>query len=312
MPIAFARLEFVKRSSGKNACGKAAYNSRSRISFQGNEWMESKIYDWSDKPSPVYHEVLLPNHVDPKFKSPEVLWNAVEQKEVRRNSQTAFEMVLALPDDKVISLEDRKHLARSFVDEHFVRNGLAVQVDIHAPDLKKEYSKEKGEFETADHNWHAHVVATTRRFKTNGLEFDDHKARDMMPIMRGGKVISGPNWGKLWAQHQNAYFEQKGLSLRVDNEGVVPQSHLGPVRMRGRAFSLLYENDLRISLNSLESEDPKNVLDKITQTKNIFTSEDVDAFLHKHVDPSKVFEIRDAFWKQGNIVQLLDLQSHQC
>ena len=309
MPIAFARLEFVKRSTGKNACGKAAYNSRSRIHSNGNEWQEARTYDWSHRPPPVYHEVLLPVGIDQKFKSPEMLWNIVEQKEVRRNSQTAFEMVLALPDDKVISLEDRGQLAKTFVEEHFVQHGLAAQIDIHAPETKYVISQENKEYEQADHNWHAHVLITTRRFNSKGL--DDHKARELMPIMRGGKVIAGVHWGKLWAQHQNSYFEQKGLSLRVDAEGIVSQKHLGPVRMRGRALSLLHEHELRISLNTLESEDPKSVLEKITQTKNIFTVEDVDRFLHKHADPEKVFEIKEAFWKQGELVQLLDPKSNK-
>ena len=54
--------------------------------------------DRSSRPPPAYHEVLLPEGVDPKFKSPEILWNLVEQKEVRRNSQSALEVLLALPD----------------------------------------------------------------------------------------------------------------------------------------------------------------------------------------------------------------------
>jgi hypothetical protein len=36
MAIGFARIEFVKRSAGKNACAKAAYNSRGTIKFEGN------------------------------------------------------------------------------------------------------------------------------------------------------------------------------------------------------------------------------------------------------------------------------------
>ena len=311
MPIAFARLEFVKRSSGKNSCGKAAYNSRSQIVSHGNEWQKARIYDWSLKSPPVFHQVFLPEGVDSKFKSPEVLWNAVEQKEVRRNSQVAFEMVLALPDDKVISLEDKIHLARSFIMEHFVKKGLAAQIDIHAPETKHRVSEKSGEYEQADHNWHAHALMTTRRFKENGQEFADHKARELMPSLRDGRVVSGAHWGKLWAQHQNHFFEQKGLSLRVDAEGVVPQKHLGPVRMRGRALSLLHEHDLRVSLNALESEDPKAALEKITHTKNIFTPEDVDRFLHKHVDAERFFEIKEAFWKQAEIVQLLDPKSNK-
>jgi Ti-type conjugative transfer relaxase TraA len=308
MAIAFARLEFVKRSSGKNACGKAAYNSRSRILFHGSQWQEARTYDWTSRAPPSYHEVLLPDGVGLKFKSPDLLWNAVEQKEVRRNSQSAFEMVLALPDDKVISLDDKKYLTRTFIEEHFIKHGVAAQIDVHAPEAKQ---VENQVYETADHNWHAHILITTRRFKENGLELDDHKARDLMPVVKGGRVISGEHWGKLWAQHQNAFFEQKGLSLRVDAEGVVAQKHLGPARMRARAFSLLDEHELRVSLNALEAEDPVNVLGQITQTKNIFTAEDVDQFLHKHADSEKVFAIREAFWKQNEIVQLLDPKSNK-
>jgi hypothetical protein len=132
MAIGYARIEFVKRSSGKNACAKAAYNSRSYIEFSGTEFQKQAIYDWSSKEPSSYHEVLLPAGVNEKFQAPSVLWNYAEQKETRINSVTAAELVLALPDDKEISLEDRIHLARTFIKQHFVDKGLAAQIDIHA------------------------------------------------------------------------------------------------------------------------------------------------------------------------------------
>ena len=134
MPIAYAKLEFVKGSAGKNACGKAAYNSRSRIEFEGTRWQEPRTYNWSTREPPIHHEVLLPEGADPKLQSPQALWNHVEQKEGRRNSQSALEMVIAVPDDKVISLEDKIHLARTLIQEHFIKHGLGVQLDIHPPD----------------------------------------------------------------------------------------------------------------------------------------------------------------------------------
>lgn len=311
MAIPFARLEFIKRSSGRNACQLSAYVSRSPIEFQGGDFSAREIFNFSDKRVPAYQQILLPDHVDPSFKSAEVLWNAVESKENRKNSVVQQHLVLALPDDKVISLDDKIFLTKSFAQDHFVEKGLGVQIAIHAPEEEKKTKHTLDELEKSNHNWHAHILITTRRFKANGKEFEDHKARDLMPIMRNGKVVSGDHWGKLWAHHQNAFFEHKGLSLRVDTDGVVPQKHLGPVRMRGRAFSLFYENSLLISLNALESEDPKKVLHKISQTKNIFTSEDVDTFIHKHVNPEKVFEVKDAFWKQAEIVRLLEPNTYK-
>lgn len=344
MAIGFARAEFVKRSSGKNACAKAAYNSRSKIELQANEFTNTKTYDWSSKTAPAYHEILLPTHVDLKFKTPTTLWNAVETKEVKSNAQVAMEVVLALPDDKVISIEDKVYLAKSFTQTHFIDKGLGAQLDIHAPEPilivtrdNKELGLKKGMrgdiisqeddkivieldstthisfnpqeftgFIIKEHNWHAHILTTTRRFKENGLEFNDLKARDLMPRINKGKVISGPDWGKLWTEHQNAYFQQKGLELRVDANGLVPQEHLGPYRMRARAFSLFEEHHRILEANRIASQDPEQILEAITSQKSIFTIEDVEHFLSKHSPGIKAEPLIKEFWQQSSIVQLVD------
>lgn len=347
MAIGYARVEFVKRSVGKNACSKAAYNSRSEIEFKGTEHAKRKDYDWSGKSAPAHHDVLLPNGVDLKFKDPEYLWNVVEEKEVRSNAQVAIELVLALPDDKVVPISDKIELARTFVQKHFVENRLAVQLDVHAPEPllivtrdNQELGLKKGnkgdvisktddritfELESGgmisfnpkeftgyiekEHNWHAHVLVTTRKFKVNGLEFQDHKARDLMPRINKGKVISGPDWGKLWALHQNQYFQEKGIELRVDENGIVPQEHLGPFRMRGRAFSLFEEHHQRLESNQLNSKDPAKILTALTAQKSVFVKEDVDYYLQKYVSAHEVDEVSKAFWQQPSLVQLVDKQT---
>ena len=344
MAIGFARAEFVKRSSGKNACAKAAYNLRSKVELQANESANAKTYDWSFKDAPAHHEILLPAHVDSKFKNPTILWNTVEVKEVKSNAQVAMEVVLALPDDKVISLEDKIHLAKSFTKIHFVDKGLGAQLDIHAPEpilivtrdnsdlgfkkgmkgdvVSKADDKIVVELDSTttisfnpqeftgfiikEHNWHAHILTTTRRFKENGLEFNDLKARDLMPRINKGKVISGSDWGKLWAEHQNAYFQQKGLELRVDANGLVPQEHLGPYRMRARAFSLFEEHHRILEANRIASKDPEQILEAITAQKSVFTGEDLERFLLKHAPGVEAEAIIKEFWQQPSIVQLAD------
>lgn len=344
MAIGFARVEFVKRSAGKNACAKAAYNSRSEVEFQGSDHADPKIYDWSEKTKPAHHDVLLPDHVDAKFKDLEVLWNAVEKKEIKSNAQVAMEVVLALPDDKVVTVEDKIQLTRGFVQQHFVDKGLGAQIDIHAPEplliitrdnqelgLKKGMRgdiisrsednilieldsgaqislnpKEFTGFIVKEHNWHAHVLLTTRRFKENGLEFEDGKARDMVPRINKGRVVAGPDWGKLWAEHQNQFFQEKGLDLRVDTNGIVPQEHLGPYRMRGRAFDMFEEHHYRLEANRVESKDPEKILEAITAQKSIFTKEDVGRFLSKHISAEAVDGVLKGFWQQPELVQLAD------
>ena len=344
MAIGFARLEFVKRSSGKTVCSKSAYNSKSKIEFEGNATLSPQTFDWSYKGVSFFHKVLLPSGAHEKFQSAQALWNAVEAKETRINSQVAMEVVLALPDDKAIDLNDRIKLTESFAKIHFIDKGLAAQIDIHAPERKIQITRDNREiglfegmcgdilkedpenltirfegskeisfnprefngFVERDNNWHAHILITTRRFKANGLEFEDHKARDLVPRVNKGKVIFGPDWGKLWTDHQNRYFEEKGLNLKVDSPGLQPQEHLGPVRMRGRAFDLLQEHSRRLEENIERSKNPTEILKKLTERLSVFTKGDVEHFLQKHVPHESLSEVQEAFWRQKDLVPLVD------
>ncbi len=347
MAIGFARVEFVKRTEGKNGCGKAAYNSRSKLQFEGNNHQGPRLYDFSWKESPAFHTILLPEGVDPIFKNPEILWNTAEQKEKKQNSQVAIDLVLALPDDKIITLEDRIHLTKTFVQKHFIDQGLGAQIDIHFPDKKLQITQDNKEsslspgmtgtilqetknlitvqfneettasfnpneftgFIEKENNWHAHVLITTRRFKPGREGLSDHKARDLMPRINKGLVISGSDWGKLWTDHQNTFFKQKGIDLSVDTKGIISQEHLGPVRMRGRAFDLLHEHHRLKEANTLHSHDPQNILSALTERQSFFTEKDLEHFLQKHIPFSNLAPIRTAFWKQDTLIPLLDKET---
>ena len=82
MAIQFARIEIVGRSSGGKACCKAAYNARTIIKDQKT----NITYNFSNRDDNVYHEVLLPEGVDQRFKSISELMNAVEHIERKDNS----------------------------------------------------------------------------------------------------------------------------------------------------------------------------------------------------------------------------------
>ncbi len=347
MAIKFARVEFVKRSAGKNACAKASYISRSKVEFYGNNVSKANTYDWSYMGSVSFHEVLLPVNVDEKFKDLTVLWNAAESKEVRSNAQVAMELVLALPDDKVVSVDDRIELTKTFVQEHFVNKGLAAEIAIHPPEKRfyvtgnnKDLGLKKGmtghvvsktdeemtvKFESGqiitfnpkeftgfiekEHNWHAHVLLPTRRFKEDGLELDDKKARDMMPRVNLGRVISGPDWGRLWAEHQNQYFQNMGLALQVDIQGIVPQEHLGPYRMRARAFSLFEEHSNRVEKNQEAATKCDQILEALTSNQSVFTKADLERFLDKHAPTDALESIVKDFWSLPQLVQLVDKET---
>ena len=102
------------------------------------------------------------------------------------------------------------------------------------------------------------------------------------------------------------YFQEKGLNLRVDFSGIQPQEHLGPVRMRGRAFALITEHGRLIDQNTLKSNDPNQVLEKLTERQSVFTKADLEFYLQKHLPLESHSSFMKTFWKQKEIVPLVE------
>ena len=101
MAIGFAKSRYIGRSSGGSACRSGAYNARSEIVDERT----GEVFNFKERGGNVYHEILLPSHVNIKFKDMSVLSNEVEKSEHRSNSQLYIEWVLALPKEKEVSLE---------------------------------------------------------------------------------------------------------------------------------------------------------------------------------------------------------------
>lgn len=289
MAIAFARFQYVSRSSGGNACLKSAYNERSQMTCERS----GQTFFFKHRDGNVCHEVLLPEGANARFSESSVLWNAAEFAEKRQNSQIAKDMVLALPDDPQVTLEDKIEMTRRFAKENFVDKGLAVQMDIHAP-----HEGEK--------NWHAHYLITTRRFTKDGQALGE-KARDLDSSVRFGKVVEGEAWGETWRDFQNAYFLEKGYDLVVDPTAVIGQEHLGPVRMRRFAgdSEITLRADLIRQTNEHLSQDPEAVLQMITRNKATFTVKDIDWFLNKHVEDEDRASVRQSILQSEHLVALL-------
>ena len=167
MAIQFVRIEIIGRKDGGNACLKSAYNSRTNVRDENT----GISYDFSERGGNVHHEIILPEHVDRKFEKASALSNEVERTEHKSNSQLFKEVVIALPNDKEIVLEDRIEITHRIINElGWVQNGLAVQVDIH-------------ESHEGDNNPHVHLLLTTRRFNNDGTSLGE-KARDLEPSFR--------------------------------------------------------------------------------------------------------------------------------
>ena len=221
--------------------------------------------------------MLLPEGASESLRDAKALWNVAEAAENRKNSQVAREIVLALPANSEISPEDRIELARSFAEQHFVSKGLAVQLDVHAPHVGD------GESERANH--HAHLLITTRRVE--GDRLSAKKARDLDPevkTFRGrAAVTEGEQWGAAWRDHQNRYFAEHGMALRVDAASAVPEQHVGPIRMRAADAEANIKAEAIRRENAVAARDPVRVLAALTRSNATFTERDVDRLLVKHI-----------------------------
>jgi len=300
--IAFARARYLSRAAGGNAVRSAAYNAREAIQAERT----GELFHFRHRDAPEHHEVLLPDGADPRFADCAVLWNAAEAAEKRKDSQVAREIVLALPTDRELTTADRIELARSFAEQHFVSKGLAVQLDVHAP------HKDRGEGEGAfaegtggDHtNWHAHLLITTRRLEGEG--FAATKARDLDPeVRRAGPravVADGEAWGETWRAHQDRYFQEHGIGVRVDATAAHPGEHIGPVRMRKVDSPAAARAEVLRAANEAAARDPEQVLAALTRNNATFTVRELDRYLAKYLgagpdgtpDPATALDITDA------------------
>lgn len=287
MAIQFARCEYVSRSSGSNACRKASYNQREELRCERT----GELFSFKEKGGNVHHEIMLPLGADEKFNNSSVLWNEAEACEHRINSQVAKEFVIALPDDAEVTLEDRTELARRF-GNLFVERGVAVQLDVHGP-----HDGEK--------NWHGHLLMTTRRFSAGGLTFGA-KARDLDPVIRSGSVVEADLWGEVWRDLQNTYFEEKGYDVRVDAIGIVPQEHLGPVRMRHHLNEAVLRAELLQKANEKLAQNPLSILEEMTRTQAVFTAKDVEHFFQKHVPSNEREGLLEKVLENSQTIGLYD------
>lgn len=300
MAIAFARARYISRSDGGSAVRSAAYNGREAIRAART----GEVFYFKHREAPEHHEVLLPEGAPPELCSSDALWNAAEAMEKRRDAQLAREIVLALPANAELGHDDRVELARSFALEHFVSKGLAVQIDVHAP--------HGAESEGERANFHAHLLITTRRLGAEG--FAAKKARDLDPVIKrsGGRAVvaEGEAWGVLWRDHQNRYFAEHGLPIRVDATSAVPQEHIGPVRMRAvDAEANRRAEDIRRA-NEAAARDPEKVLGVLTRNSATFSERDLDRHLQKHIrDDDERAEVKAKVLGHDQVLALHDRET---
>ena len=221
MAIYHLSMSIISRKAGRSSTAAAAYRSATKIADERTGLM----FDYRKKSGVVSAELVLPAGVPAALSEREALWNGVEKKNRRGDSQVAREITIALPDE--LSAGDRADLAREFARHIADTYSVGVDLAIHMPS--------KG---GSDKNHHAHLLLTTNRLDSKGL---GNKVRELDPIAHGmnkkqrEKKNAADVLREAWADLANRKLEQAGQSARVDHRshkdrGIEdePTIHVGP------------------------------------------------------------------------------------
>lgn len=232
--------QIIKRSEGKSSIASAAYRSASRLYDERT----GEAHDYGRKAGVIHCEIIAPDNSPKWMHDRAQLWNAVEAVERRGDAQLAREIQLSLPHE--LDHEQRLELARGFVQEQFVNQGMIADVAIHEP------TGHGGD----DRNHHAHVMLTMRELTGDGFGKKDRSWNSPENLA---------NWREQWATHQNRALKQHGHDVRVDHrsyeaQGIdrEPTQHLGPVandmEKKGKNSRIGDENRERQERNQLRAQ----------------------------------------------------------
>lgn len=170
MAIYHFRVQIIKRNEGRSAVAAAAYRSADKIKsvYEGND------YDFTNKRFVEYSEICLPKYAPAIYNDREKLWNSVEMLEKAKDAQLAREFEISLPVE--LTVEQNIQLAKKFIDEVFVSEGMIADWSLHNPAVKDDLGRcldKNGEVTTDEskyvyNNPHIHVMTTLRPLNDDG------------------------------------------------------------------------------------------------------------------------------------------------
>jgi hypothetical protein len=218
MAIFYMKVNIIGRSSGRSAIGAAAYRRSAKMqsiahaAYQRGEKIigkgEKTIHDYRSKGGVVHSEIMLPKGASLEFTYAQILWNAVESSEKRKDAQLAREIIVALPRE--FNFDEHIEVLRRYLQEKFVKIGMIADFSIH---------------NTGDGNPHAHIMLTTRNVTPDGF------GKKNTDWNTKGLLLE---WRKAWANINNEMFERKGLAERIDHRSYkeqdidrLPYIHMG-------------------------------------------------------------------------------------
>lgn len=198
----------ISRSQGHQVVASAAYRAGEK--FYDAKY--DKTHDYTKKSDVVHNEILLPENTPEWMKDREKLWNAVEAKENRKDSQLAREVVIAL--QRELTLKQNIEITKEFIQTYFVSKGMVADISIHNPKAKDGLDQP-----------HAHVMLTMREIKNGTFGLKERSWNEKIELIL---------WRDEWANIANKYLALNDIDIRITSKSYAelginlePQNKIG-------------------------------------------------------------------------------------
>ncbi|MCL2410463.1 MAG: MobA/MobL family protein [Treponema sp.] len=252
MAIYHLHAKIIGRARGRTATSASAYTSGGVVRVRSivgsaayragdilGDQRHNLTHDFTSKSGIVYTNIFLPENAPAEFKDRETLWNAVEQKEVRRDAQLAREVEVSIPRE--FDFDEQINVIENFVKNNFTNRGMCADFSIH----------DKG-----DGNPHAHILLTVRDIGENGFE-NKVKSREW------NKVSALREWRENWADVCNERLTEKGVET-IDHRSFEEQKiDRTPTVHMGHEAHVLEKQGTKTLVGDMNREIIKSNLNKI-------------------------------------------------
>ena len=197
MAIYHFSAQVISRSQGRSSVAASAYRAAEELYDE----RLGKTYNFSKKSDVLEKEIMAPEGAPDWLQDRATLWNAVEQKESRKDAQLAREINISLP--KELSNEQNWELVKDFVKHEFVSKGMVADLTFHAGHSELERQP------------HAHVMLTMRELTQEGFGQKIRSWNDRELLK---------SWREHWADRCNLELARHGLDIQIDHRSLDAQA----------------------------------------------------------------------------------------
>ncbi|MDP8985356.1 MAG: MobA/MobL family protein [Pseudomonadota bacterium] len=266
MAIYHLTANIISRARGQRVVAAAAYRAGAAL----RDERYGVTHNYAARRDTLHAEIMAPEGSPAWVQDREMLWNSVEAREVRKDSQLARVIEVGLPME--LSADEHIALVRDYIAQQFVAKGMIADFVIRRN----------------TNNPHAHILLTLRALTQSGFGPKERRWNGKAALLE---------WRSAWAGRVNEHLARAGHAVSIDHRTLEAQQiELTPGRrVGGRARQSDAVPDYigeRIAEQQLIArqngrtilEDPTVALRAITHQRPTFTMQELTQFLRSRTE----------------------------